>query len=334
MVTLWVGQTGRKSKIWGYIMTRRRVGTAPMAANGAGHGGAGVSETGQRSASRRARATLAAASALTLVALAGCGMNGGRPRGPAVGASGFGNDDAPAGNGNSVIYLHHSTGNNIWDGGVPEAVEAQNEANDADIRIKHQNYPYKPHPWENNPYEYWNLWVNHSGENRYEEQPTLEQIASDFDVIVWKNCYITAGMEPDDGNPDVSSQKKTMANFKLQYEALKEKMNAFDDKTFIVWTVPPKTKGDTTDEAAELTNEFVAWTKDEWDVEGDNIYLWDYHALAMEGTPDGVHPPEGYSVGEQDSHPGEAISQSASKRFAQRLSDVMAGKGDSAPITG
>lgn len=291
-----------------------------------------------RFASRRTKSSLAAVAAVAavgLVVLAGCGLgNGGRPKGPPVGQSGFGNAEAPAGNGNSVIYLHHSTGNNIWEGGIREAVQAQNEVNGTSIAIKEQNYPYKPHPWENNPYEYWNLWVNHSGENRYEEQPSLEQIASDFDVIVWKNCYITAGMEADDGNPDVSSPKKTLANYKLQYDALKEKMNSFPDKTFVVWTVPPKTKGDTNDEAAKLTNEFVEWTKSEWDVPGDNIHLWDYHALAMEGSPDGVHPKDGYSVGEKDSHPGKEISASASKRFAQRLSDVMAGQGDTAPITG
>lgn len=295
-------------------------------------GGRAASPPG--SSSRRSRVSLAAAGVVALVALSGCGGDGGRPEGPPVGQSGFGNAEAPAGNGNSVIYLHHSTGGNIWKGGIPEAVEAQNAANGTDIRIKEQDYPYKPHPWENNPYEYWNLWVNHSGENRYEEQPTLEQIAADFDVIVWKNCYITAGMVPDDGNPDVSSYAKTTANYKLQYDALKAKMNSMPDKTFVVWTVPPKTKGDTTDEAAKLTNEFVDWTKNEWDVQGDNIHLWDYHALAMEGSPDGVHPAEGYSVGEEDSHPGEEISASASKRFAQRLYDVMAGKGDTAPLTG
>ena len=292
---------------------------------------------GENGATRPWRSWSTAVGVLAVVALAGCGGgddNGGRPEGPPVGASGFGNAEAPAGSGNSVIYLHHSTGGNIWNGGIAESVKAQNTANGTDIRIKEQDYPYKPHPWENNPYEYWNLWVNNSGESRYQEQPTLEQITADYDVIVWKNCYITAGMIADDGNSDVSSDKKTMANYNLQYNALKEKMNSFPDKKFIVWTVPPKTKGDTTDEAAGLTNEFVAWTKSEWDVKGDNIHLWDYHALAMEGSPDGLHPEEGYSVAEKDSHPGEAISESAAKKFAQRLSDVMAGKGDSTPLTG
>lgn len=271
---------------------------------------------------------------LALAALSACGGGDEAPKEPPVGQSGFGNASAPAGTGNSVIYLHHSTGKNIWQGGIPEAVQARNEADGTNIQIKERSYPDKPHAWENNPYEYWNLWVNHSGENRFEEQATLEQIAADYDVIVWKNCYVSAGMEADDGNPEVSSQKKTPANYKLQYDALKAKMNAFPDKTFVVWTIPPKTQGDTSDEAARLTNEMVAWMKSDWDVKGDNVFLWDYHELAMEGSPDGLHPKEGYSVGKKDSHPGEEISASASKRFAQRLSDVMAGKGDTSPITG
>lgn len=302
-------------------MTRRRVLSAPMTTN--------------NTSRRDRRSLLAATGVVALVALAGCGGgDGGVPQGPPVGESGFGNAEAPAGEGKSVIYLHHSTGGNIWKGGIEDAVKAVNEANGTDISIKEQSYPYKPHPWDNNPYEYWNLWVNHSGENRLDEQPTLEQITADYDVVAFKHCYTAAGMEPDDGNPDVSSYKKTTANYKLQYEALKTKLNSMPDKTFVLWTVPPKAKGDTTDEAAKLTNEFVDWVKNEWDVPGDNIHLWDYHALAMEGSPDGLHPQESYSVKSKDSHPGKEISALASTKFAQRLADVMAGKGDASPITG
>ena len=285
-----------------------------------------------RGQGRRAVAAVAAVAALTLAA--GCG--GGDTYAPTdpVGASGFANPDAPKGSGNAVIYLHHSTGQNIWDGGIPDQVEKYNEAHGTDIVITQQAYPYEPYPWENNPYEYWDLWVNHSGDNRAQEQPTLDQIAADFDVVVWKNCFISAGMVPDDGKPDVSSSEKTPANYKLQYNAVKDAMLAHPDTTFVVWTIPPKTSGDTTDEAAALTNAMVDWMRTEWDTPGDNIHLWDYHALALEGSPDGLHPAQGYSVAENDSHPSKETAQRTAPKFANRLGDVMAGNGDTGPITG
>lgn len=282
----------------------------------------------------RARLGGVAAGLAALALVAACG--GGTSHAPEVpaGESGMANPDSPATTGEKVIYLHHSTGQNIWDGGIPEQVEQYNTDHGTNIEISQQAYPYEPHPWENNPYEYWNLWVNHTGDDRYEEQPTLDQITADFDVVVWKNCFISAGMVPDDGNPDVSSQEKTPANYTLQFNALKEAMNKHQDTTFVVWTIPPKTAGDTTDEAAKLTNEFVDWMRTEWDTPGDNVYLWDYHALAMEGSEDGVHPKPGYSVAEQDSHPSEETAKRTAPKFVNRLGDVMSGKGDTGPITG
>ncbi len=283
---------------------------------------------------RAARPVLAGACVLGLLAVSACGLNGGRPRGQAVGQSGFGNADAPAGNGNSVIFLHHSTGNVIWEGGVADAVNSLNNANGTQIAIKEQNYPYKPHAWSNDPYDYWNLWVNHSGSNRLQEQPTLEQIAADFDVIVWKDCYTTAGMVANDGSPRADSDAKTLANYKLQYNALKAKMNSMPERKFIVWTTPPKANGDTNAEAAKLTTQFVSWVKKDWDVPGDNIFLWDYNALAMEGSTDGLFPRSGYSVSDTDSHPSKETAKAAAPRMAQRIFDVVAGKGDSTAITG
>ena len=63
-----------------------------------------------------------------------------------------------------IIYLHHSTGGVIWDGGVEDRLNAYNTAHGTQYQITEANYPNGDHgyPWDNYPYDYWNLWVRFS----------------------------------------------------------------------------------------------------------------------------------------------------------------------------
>jgi hypothetical protein len=231
----------------------------------------------------------------------------------------------------SVLYLHHSTGLNVWDAGIPELVGRRNAAGGARLQVVERAFPRYPYPWDNNPYDYWNAWVNHSGDDRVQGQATLEDLVGAYDVIVWKNCFLSADMVPDDGHPDVSSAVRTPANYRLQYLALRDAMHRFPNTTFIVWTLPPKAATDTQPATAELARQFAAWVRDEWDQPGDNVYLWDYRAIA---SPDDVYLAAAYAVGEHDSHPNAELSRRAAAAFVQRLTDVVAGRGDDAAATG
>jgi len=87
----------------------------------------------------------------------------------------------------AVIFLHHSTGGNIWAGGVPEAVAAWNEAQGTAYAITAIDYPHSPYPWANYPYDWWHLWVDGGGAAAAEEQETLVALATDYDVVVFKH---------------------------------------------------------------------------------------------------------------------------------------------------
>ena len=231
----------------------------------------------------------------------------------------------------TVLYLHHSTGLNVWDGGVPELVDERNAAGGTRLQIVERAFPYSPYPWDNNPYDFWNAWVNHSGGDRVRGQATLEDLIGAYDVIVWKNCFLAADMVPDDGHPDVSSPVRTPANYRLQYVALRDAMHRFPGTTFVVWTLPPKAATDTDPSTAELARQFADWVRDEWDQPGDNVHLWDYRAIA---APDNFYLPAGNAMGEHDSHPNPELSRRAAAAFVQRLVDVVDGRGDVAPATG
>ncbi|MFA6946779.1 MAG: hypothetical protein WC220_12855 [Pedobacter sp.] len=229
----------------------------------------------------------------------------------------------------NIVYLHHSTGENVWNGGVSKYVENYSSANNKDYQITELAFPSEEYGWENYPYDYWNIWVNNAGSSNYQGQPTLENLTADYDVISWKHCFPVGMIEEDDGNADVSSSTKTLANYKLQYSALKDKMHEFSDNKFIVWTGAALLESETTADQAQRTREFFEWVKNDWDESSDNIYIWDFYEIETEG---GIYLKNSYAAG--DSHPNESFSSKVAPYFGKRLVDVIEGKGDSGNITG
>lgn len=229
----------------------------------------------------------------------------------------------------NVIYLHHSTGENIWNGGVPEYIEEYDSDNDTNYQIEELAFPSDEYAWENYPYDYWNIWVNHAGNSEYRGQPTLEMLTEDYDVISWKHCFPVGEIAEDPGYSSVDDSNKTLANYQLQYNALKDKMHEFPNNKFVVWTGAALLQSETTPEQAQRTREFFTWVKNNWDEAGDNIYIWDFYELETEG---GIYLKNSYAEG--DSHPNSSFSSKVAPYFGQRLVDVIEGKGDSGNITG
>lgn len=235
-------------------------------------------------------------------------------------------------NGTKVIFLHHSTGKNIWDGGVSEWFKNYLESNDVFYCIIEQDFPKEnPYGWNNYPFDYWNIWINHAGEEAYMDEPTLEMITKKYDIVILKHCFPVGDIEEDTGEPDVTSNIKRLENYKLQYEALKEKMRQFNQTKFIVWTIPALVDKATTEEKALRAQEFYNWVKNEWDEKGDNIFLWDFYELETEG---GLYLKNEYAKSLDNSHPNKIFSESVAPYFCQRIVDVIEGRGDTSSITG
>lgn len=231
----------------------------------------------------------------------------------------------------SVVFLHHSTGENIWNGGVSGAIDAHNARAGTSYRVTPLAFPHDPYPWDNYPYDYWNIWVKNAGPSAYQGQETLEMLTRDHQVIVFKHCYPASAIEPDDGAGDLASSRKTLSNYKLQYQALKVKLRSFPSTRFIVWTGAALTKtamrekhgGD--DEMAGRAKQFFAWVRDSWDEPGDNVFVFDFFSLETEG---GGYLLDRYAQDAWDSHPNESFARQAAPRFAQRIIDVIEGRGD------
>lgn len=218
----------------------------------------------------------------------------------------------------------------IWDGGVADALGAYNTAHATDYRISERAFPSgSPYPWENYPYDYWNIWVSHAGNQAYMEEPTLEMLTADYDVIVWKHCFPVSDIDADTGSPDVTSANKTLENYQAQYEALKAKMRAFPNTRFIVWTGAALLQTETDEARATRARAFAQWVTGTWDEAGDNIYVWDFRQLETDG---GLYLLPENAAG--DSHPNGSFAATIAPWFAQRIIDVIEGRGDTGSITG
>jgi hypothetical protein len=222
-----------------------------------------------------------------------------------------------------VVFLHHSTGGVIWGGGVPEWIAAYDDAHGTAYAIDQLAYPDSPYPWDNYPYDYWNLWVAHAG-TTWQSQPSLETLTATYDVVVFKHCFPVSGIGPDSGTPDASSPEKTLENYQAQYAALKTRLHAFPQHRFIVWTGAALRAEDTSPEQAARAHAFADWVRTEWDERGDNIFVWDFFTLETDGG--NVLTPAHASG---DSHPNDTFAAEVAPLFAQRVVDVIRGVADS-----
>lgn len=229
-----------------------------------------------------------------------------------------------------ILFLHHSTGEAVWNGGVEAWFEKFNESHKTAYSLSEQAFPKEsPYGWNNYPFDYWNIWVKHAGKKAFKDEPTLEILTPRHDVIVFKHCFPVSAIEEDTGKPSVSGEEKRIENYKLQYAALKKKLREFPHTKFILWTGPALVKSETDADTARRAKAFFDWVVNSWDERGDNIFLWDFRTLETDG---GLYLKDAHAAG--DSHPGEDFAKRIAPLFCQRIVDVIQGLGDSRPITG
>lgn len=257
----------------------------------------------------------------------------------------------------NIVFLHHSTGSYIWNGTkrtflikvvnrisdrlaemmtksprVPAYIDAHNLENQTDYRITEMAFPkISPYGWNNYPFDYYNIWVKNGGEESFMEEPTLEMLTKDYQVIIFKHCYPSSNIQPDQDSVDINSDVKTLANYKLQYNALKKKMHEFPDTKFILFTGAVQVQYYLPEEEAKRAKAFYDWVINEWNEKEDNIYLWDLYALQTEG---GLYFKDDYALTPFNSHPGGDFSKRVSRLFANRIIDVVKNNGKKTSLTG
>ncbi len=250
-----------------------------------------------------------------------------------------------------VVFLHHSTGAVIWQGGeksqlstlalkvssrlsdfiapkalIPKLFKEYNKENNTRYIIEGMIFPKTtPYGWKNYPYDYYNIWVKNAGQNPFLEEPTLEMLTKKHDVIIFKHCYPVNNIVDENSEPDINSEIKTIANYKLQYEALRNKLLQFPETKFILFTGAARIKSGVTEDEAKRASRFFSWVTGEWDQEGDNIFIWDLYQLQTEGD---IYLREEYAVSETDSHPNDNFAAKAAPLLFRRIIDIIENNGN------
>jgi hypothetical protein len=151
-------------------------------------------------------------------------------------------------------------------------------------------------------------------------EPTLEILAGEYDVIIFKHCYPVSKILPDTGHPDINSEERRLENYRIQYNSLKNKMHEYSRNKFIVWTPAVHVQAMISEDEAKRTLEFHDWIMEEWKEKADNIFIWDFYGLETGG---GLYLKEEYSEGVGNSHPNSNFSARVSPMFAQFVIDVI-----------
>lgn len=257
----------------------------------------------------------------------------------------------------NIIFLHHSTGGVIWNGAeksklskavmrisnrlatrlgvkaqLPSLFDDYNKKNKKNYLIKEITFPkLTPYGWNNYPYDYYNIWVKNAGEKPYMEEPTLEILTKEYQVIIFKHCFPISNIQEDQESADINSDLKTIANYKLQYSALRDKLHEFPATKFILFTGAAQVKSEILEDEAERAREFFGWVRDEWDLPDDNIYLWDLYSLETEG---GLYFKDEYAVSANDPHPNKDFAGNVVKLLFNRIINVIENNGNSTQLTG
>jgi hypothetical protein len=258
----------------------------------------------------------------------------------------------------NIIFLHHSTGGVIWQGNVrttlfkravrkvspgiaeaitrkaqiPELFAGYNKEHSKNYLIKEMNFPKAaPYGWHNYPFDYYNIWVKNAGDKPFMEEPTLEMLTKQYQIIMFKHCFPVSNIQPDKDTADINSNYQSLSNYKLQYLALRDKLHQFPGTKFVVWTGAAQVKSAVTEDEAKRAREFFEWVKNEWDLPGDNIHVWDLYSLETEG---GIYFKDEYATSPNDPHPGTEFAGKVAHLLFNRIINVIENDGKSTSLTG
>lgn len=256
----------------------------------------------------------------------------------------------------NILFLHHSTGRVIWKGetsflsraagkvsrrlgnllsgkaALPGMFEDYNKEKGRGYAIEDLEFPKRsPYGWNNFPYDYYNIWVKHAGEEPYMEEPTLEMLTRNNHLIIFKHCFPVSNIITDADSAYIDSDIKTLSNYKIQYLALRDKLQEFPETKFIVFTGAAQVKSAVTEEEALRAKEFFSWVVNEWDMPDDNIFIWDLYQLQTEG---GLYFKDEYAVSASDSHPNGSFAGRVGKLLFSRIIDVIENDGMGTALTG
>ena len=229
----------------------------------------------------------------------------------------------------SGIFLHHSTGRNIW------GPNSSNTSVPAEITIYNTDNGYTGED-ECSMNEEWfpdnhdNEWADwhHMFDGDYSDDDIWPFISSNK-IVVIKSCFPSSHMTGLGQSSDTNNfTLKSVFNYKWHWRHILKIMEAHPENFFVIWTNAPLVEGGYTDEdEAYWSHVFCKWAKDTLakgldPVYGEfpkNVYVFDFfHKLV---GADYFLKAE-YAASSTDSHPNSAATELVAPQFVQEIFDA------------
>ncbi len=234
--------------------------------------------------------------------------------------------------GENVMFLHHSTGRNmLTESGFRSLVDAHNDISGCDIRFWDHDYHsgnsytgiIKPdstvyHGWSYGiqaniiqPYGYQEIFV---------QAPAFrDSLFNRHDVIIFKNDHRTGDIETDE----------ELLQHKAHYLAVRDILDQFPDKLFVMMSGPPRRPGEIDVDDATRARDFYNWSQSPDFLSGhDNILYFDlFDLLANPNDPQdperNMLRPEFRRSATWDNHPNVLANITNGPLFADFLLHLM-----------
>jgi hypothetical protein len=216
-----------------------------------------------------------------------------------------------------IIFLHHSCGENlIVQGGVREGLTAlgyefyDHGYNDDGLRLAN-GLPDGTHfdvPDDN---------TDPDGLAAIFAQPLHDPPDNTFshlmqyDVIAFKSCFPVSNIGDD----------AQLADYQSHYLAIRDRMDQYPEKTFIIVTQPPQVPANSDPQEAARARALANWLQsDEYLAGHPNVSVFDFFGL-LAGEDNFLRPE--YRADEYDAHPNELANQNAGPLFVEFIDQAI-----------
>ena len=217
-----------------------------------------------------------------------------------------------------IIFLHHSVGAGLIEqGGVRE-------------RLTELGYEFYDHgyngdglvladgTWTGDNFDVPDDNTNPDGYAQIFAQPLHDPPDNTFshlmqyDVIIFKSCFPVSLIESDD----------QLAEYQSYYLSIRDRMEEYPDKIFIVVTQPPEIPNDTDSAAAARARAFASWlASDEYLSSHPNVFTFNFFDLLADSSDDMLRAE--YRTDESDAHPNETANRTIAPLFADFVDEAV-----------
>jgi hypothetical protein len=218
-----------------------------------------------------------------------------------------------------IIFLHHSCGSNLIDqGGVREGLAARGYQfydhgyNDEGLRLPDgssagANFAVPDDNTDPNGL------AAVFGQPLHDTPDNTFSYLMQYDVIMVKSCYPTSNIGSDD----------QLNEFKSYYLTMRNRMDQYPDKPFIIVTQPPQVPNSSDPGEGIRARALADWLKsDEFLAGHPNVFVFDFFDN-LAGADNFLRPD--YRVDENDGHPNERANRTIGPIFVDFIDETIRG---------